>query len=133
MYGLSAREIILKRESFTNAELSFSDSKLSSFKHDKRIENHVASARSKAQGSNIAIEALVNVGDIVHIKNEGSKHQAREFYLVVDVDNQVKVASLQKFCGNQLRRKRHAVKLNELNKAPCSISSTFLNIRSYIT
>ena len=124
MYGLSAREIILKRESFTNAELSFSDSNLSSFKHNKRIENHKLSAESKARGSDVATEAFVNVGDIVHIKNDGSKHYAREFYLVVDVEKQSKIAHLQKFCGNQLRRKRYSVKLNELYKAPCSITST---------
>ena len=44
--------------------------------------------------------------------------------MVVDVEKQSKVAHLQKFCGNQLRRKRYSVKLNELYKAPCSITST---------
>ena len=114
----------MKRESFTNADLSFADSKLSSFKHNKRVENHKLSAECKARGSDIAAEACVNVGDIVHIKNDGSKHHAREFYLIVEIEKQLKTAHLQKFCGDQLRRKRYPVKLNELYKAPCSFTPT---------
>ena len=114
----------MKRESFTNAELSFSDTKLSSFKQNKRIENHKLTAECKSREADVATEAIVNVGDIVHIKNEGSKHHVREFYLIVDIEKQSKTAHLQKFCGNQLRRKRYSVKLNELYKAPCSVTAT---------
>ena len=60
----------------------------------------------------------------MHIKNEGSKHHVREFYLIVDIEKQSKTAHLQKLCGNQLRRKRYSVKLNEIYKAPCSITTT---------
>ena len=123
LYGLSAREIVLKRDSFTNTGLEFSDSDLSSFKHAKRVENHTHSERSKGRGADAAIDTIVNTGDIVHIKTDGSKHQVRDFYLVVDVDIQQKMSTLQKFCGNQLRGKKYSVKLNEIYKAPCSFTT----------
>ena len=120
MYGLSAREIILKRDSFTNSDLRFSDKDLSSFKHAKRIENHEHSEHSKAKGAAHAEEASVDVGDIVHLKEDGSKHHVRDFYLVMDIDLPRKMAGVKKFCGNQLRSKRYQVRFNELYKAPCS-------------
>ena len=123
LYGLSAREIVLKRDSYTNAGLDFSDSDLSSFKHSKRVENHAHSERSKGRGANAAIDTSVDIGDIVHVKKDGSKHQVRDFYLVVEVDIQQKMSTLQKFCGYQLRNKKYSVKLNEIYKAPCSFTS----------
>ncbi len=123
-HGLSSREIITKRETFTNKDLEFSDSDLSNFKHTKRHENHNYSERSKANGGAIATEASIDVGDIVHVKNEGSKHKARDFYLVVEVDMVQHLASLQKFCGSQLRSKRYTVRFNEIYKSPCTWTST---------
>ena len=120
IYGLSAREIILKRDSHTNNELNFTDTDLSSFKYAKRLVNHKHSEYSKCNRSNPASEAAVNVGNIVHIKKDGSKHRVRDYYLVVEVD--IPMATIQKFCGNQLRSKKYLVKFNEIYEAPCSFS-----------
>ena len=50
-YGLSSREILLKRDSFTNDDLHFSDNELLSFKHTQRTENHKHSEKSKGKNS----------------------------------------------------------------------------------
>ena len=126
LYGLSAREIILKRDSITNSELIFSDKDLSSFKYAKRAENHGYSERSKARGAASAEEASVVSGDIVHLKADGTKHQVRDFYLVMDINAPKKMVTVQKFCGNQLRSKQYHIRLNELYKAPCSFTSSSL-------
>ena len=75
--GLSAKEIITKRDSITDEPLLFEDEQLKLFRYNKRIQNHPHSEASKAQGGNVAHDALVTKGDIVHIKSEGSKHKAR--------------------------------------------------------
>ena len=58
----------------------------------------------------------------MHIKSEGSKHNVREFYLVVALNSTTKKVTLQKFCGSQLRTKKYELLLSEIYKAPCSIT-----------
>ena len=84
------------------------------FRYNKRIQNHPHSEASKAKGGNVAHDALVTKGDIVHIKSEGSKHKAREFYLVTDVNYDKSEALIQKFCGSKLQSKRYLVKLPDV-------------------
>ena len=65
----------------------------------------------------------LSVGDIVHIKADGTKHQARDFYLVVSLNADKRSAMLQKFCGNQLRSKQYELLLTEVYRASCSIKT----------
>ena len=68
--------------------MNFSDEEISSNRYENRIKNHQSSEKSKASGALPAKEAEVVIGDIVHVKNEGTKPKAREFYLVVAVDHE---------------------------------------------
>ena len=86
----------------------------------KRIQNHRYSAESKSKRGKEAEEPPVNIGDIVHIKTDGTKHTAREFYMVTDLHRDTKEASLQKFCGSQIRGKKYRVKLTNIY---CVVSS----------
>ena len=112
--GLSAKEVITKRDSITDEPLLFEDEQLKLFRYNKRIQNHPHSEASKAQGGKVAHDALVTKGDVVHIKSEGSKHKAREFYLVTDVHYDKSEALIQKFCGSKLQSKRYLVKLPDV-------------------
>ena len=76
---------MLKRDSYTNEPLSFTVEQLQSFKYEKRLENHPYSEKSKARGGANATEAVVSEGSIIHLKNEGSKHTTRDFYLVLSI------------------------------------------------
>ena len=125
--GLSAKEILTKREHYSGNPLNFSDEEISSNRYESRIKNHRSSEKSKASGALPAKEAEVVIGDIVHVKNEGTKHKAREFYLVVAVDHEQSSANIQKFCGNTLRQRQYTVKLNEIYRAAANFGSSQQN------
>ena len=112
--GLSSREVLFKRDIFTNENLNFHDDNISKFKHEKRLQNHPSSELSKSGGKPPAERIVLSVGDIVHVKSDGTKHKAREFYLVTAVDHDSGEAEIQKFCGNQLRAKKYTVKIEEV-------------------
>ena len=112
--GLSSREVLFKRDIFTNENLNFHDDNISKFKHEKRLQNHPSSELSKSGGKPPAERIVLSVGDIVHVKSDGTKHKAREFYLVTAVDQDSGEAEIQKFCGNQLRAKKYTVKIEEV-------------------
>ena len=112
--GLSASEIIMKRDRVTNAPINFDDEKLRDFKYEKRIQNHKYSELSKSKRLPIANEAVVWIGDIVHIKSDGSKHGARDFYLVTSVNHDSSEAHIQKLYGNQFRGKKYVLKYSEI-------------------
>ena len=67
---------------------------------------------------------MISEGDIVHIKNEGTKHHAREFYFVISINYDRKEAVVQKFCGSQLRGRKYPVKLVELYPAATNFVSS---------
>ena len=121
--GLSAKEILTKRESYSGNPLKFNDEDVSSARYEGRLRNHDSSARSKASGAQPARNAQVSAGDIVHVKSDGSKHKAREFYMVMSVDQKRSTAQLQKFCGSTLREKQYKVKLTEIYPAAANYLS----------
>ena len=122
--GLSSKEILLKRDTFTNAPLNFNDDQIQNFKYAKRLQNHPSSELSKSRGSTKIDDFMISEGDIVHIKNEGTKHHAREFYFVISVNYDRKEAVVQKFCGSQLRGRKYPVKLIELYPAATNFISS---------
>ena len=81
--GLSAKEVFTKRDPYSNEELTFRDDQLQYFRYEKRLQNH--------PGSEVSWQSTISQGDIAHIKHEGTKHHARDFYLVITVDYENKV------------------------------------------
>ena len=118
--GLSANEVMMKRDHVTNEPLSFDDDKLSELRYNNRVQNHQYSELSKSTGSSPAIETVVEIGDIVHVKNEGSKHRIRDFYLVTYVNRDTSNAHIQKFINDQFRGKKYVVKFSEIFLAQIS-------------
>jgi hypothetical protein len=125
-YGLSAKEILTKRENYSGNPLMFEDEDISAAKYENRLQNHESSARAKAPGGQPARNAEVVVGDIVHVKSDGSKHKAREYYLVMSIDRDQSMAGIQKFCGSTLRQKEYKVKLTEIYPAAANYVSSNL-------
>ena len=120
MNGLSAREVILKRDNFSNDPINFADEDLKTYKYDKRVQNHHYSELSKSQGANYETDVFFNTGDIVHIKTDGTKHCARDFYLITSINYDTEEVILQKFYGTQLRSRKYNVKLSNIYLAPIS-------------
>ena len=82
--GLSSKEMFTRRDQTSGSHLNFSDKGLSDAKHSVRVKNHAYSSKSKARGSASAKSWPVNIGDLVYLKDEGSKFQPRESYIIVD-------------------------------------------------
>ena len=93
--GLSSKEILLKRDTFTNHNLNFDDDQIKYYRHSKRLQNHGYSEAAKSRGHPPAENTVVSVGDIVYIKHEGTKHRVRDFYLVVSVNYDLNEANVQ--------------------------------------
>ena len=116
--GLSAKEILLRRENYTSEPINFDDKGIQMFRYEKRLQNHPYSEKSKSHNSTMKENDLIAKGDIVHLKLEGSKHKARELYLVTSIDYDLQQAEIQKFTDKQLRPKKYTVQLSEIFVAP---------------
>jgi hypothetical protein len=114
--GLSARELWTQRDQYTGEQIPVSDRNIIMRKHKNRHDNHSFSEQSKCpKGKSLPI-CNIAIGDLVFLNSEGSKLQARDRYLVVDV--QRKWIRIRKFVGDQLRSKTYSVLPSDCYKVP---------------
>jgi hypothetical protein len=123
--GLSAKEILTQRDHITGEQLNLNDVDLAQQQHDLRTQNHASSAQSKAPRGKTASKLHVTAGDLVYLKCDGTKHTARERYIVMSVDGAF--ATVKKLTGSQFRSKDYKVKACEMYSVPCTISSDMSN------
>jgi hypothetical protein len=114
--GLSAKEILFQRDNETLTQLNFSDKHLAKQQHEKRLQNHLPSALSKAPKGIPAGKAMVKPGDLVYVKVDGSKHSARDRYIVSSCTPDF--VHIQKLIGSQFRSKEYKVKRTEIYPVP---------------
>ena len=100
---LSAIEVLSKRDNFTNEALHFDDKDIGRYQYEKRLQNHHSSEKSKSSGTSPSLISKVSAGYIVNVTSEGSKHRAREFYLVTQLTMQLMQCTFESFaeihCG----------------------------------
>ena len=113
--GLSAREMWLQRDMFTNSQIPLSDYDLIMNQHDERSRNHKYSEKAKAPGRSLPPDNRIDIGDIVYLYRDNNKHKARDRYLVTAVEGTW--CNIRKFVGHQLRKSAYRVKKSELYKA----------------
>ena len=94
--NLSSKEVLFKRNQFTQEELDISDKDIKEKKMNDRIVNNKYSARSKANVKSPAPQAVTTKGQLVFLRNEMSKHSPREVYLVTNVDAESNFLIIQK-------------------------------------
>ena len=127
--GLSAKEILFQRDNDTLVQLNFSDQYLSDQQHDSRTGNHLPSARSKAPKGKVPEHVKFSPGDLVFIKSDGTKHTARERYMVSSCVGDF--VYVKKLLGSQFRTKEYKVKNTELYSVPyrtdAPLSSEWIN------
>ena len=70
-----------------------------------RLQNHDASAQSKVPSGRQATSVHAVPGDLVYLKCDGTKHIARDRYIVTAVDTEF--ATVQKLTGLQFRSKQY--------------------------
>ena len=112
--GLSSREILFQRDQHTNNQLFLDDDTLAKQQSAIREKNHHSSALSKAQGNPPAKLQNFEVGCLVFVKNEGSKNQARDRYIITKIEGSR--ATLQKL-GTQFMSRRYLVPMSQLYTA----------------
>ena len=82
--NLSSKEMLLLRDQFTGEQLDISDTKAIKAQHDRRIKSHKSEVKQVAHSEvkPAAHSETFQVGDMVLLKGEGNKLQARDTYLV---------------------------------------------------
>ena len=95
--GRSAKELWLSRDQASGCNLQLDDKKLYDLQFNKRQVSHSSSAKYAARNGKPASIVDLKVGDTVFIKSERSKSKARDSFCVLDLDEQKKLAKLQKF------------------------------------
>ena len=115
--GLSSKEMLTKRDQFSNLQLQVDDVDLIIQKHNQHISNHAPSARSKA--TRPALDSKpIEVGDLVYLVGDSiSKGKQRERYIVASVDNEW--CNVRKFTNNQLKSMTYRVKRSHCYRVPC--------------
>ena len=116
--GLSAYEMLMQRDMYTNSQIDFDDAVLGDTQRASRIQNHGPSARSKAPKGYKAVSPLFQPGDIVHLKDDGDKHCARDRYMVTGLDGDM--VKVQKLLGSKFRSRIYPVKPQEIYLASSS-------------
>ena len=114
--GLSVREIILQRDGNTGEQLNITDTVLANMQNDNRVQSHEASARSQAKTTRFAPKAVVSVGDLVYVKSDGDKHNARDKYIVTSTTKDF--LFVRKLIGHQFRSKTYKLKYTEVYHVP---------------
>ena len=109
--GVSAKEVLLPRDQYTNEEIPIDDIVLSKKQNVIRNQNHHASSRSKAPGKKLATNADVKVGDLVYLKAERQKNRLHDCYIITR--NEKDNAYLQKL-GNNFMSCQYEVPLNHV-------------------
>ena len=119
--GLSAREMWLQLDQFTNEQLPISDLENILNQHTQRIKNHHYSEQSKMSGNySLPTSSIVQVRDLVYLKSERDKTRARDRYIVVLIDREW--CHIKKFIGSQLRSLSYKVRLSDFTYSPTAYS-----------
>ena len=84
---LSAKEILFSRDQFTGENLPIKDEDIVEETMENRIKNSEYSAKSKATIQREAKPADAKKGQIVFLKQDGSKLERRDMYLVLETDD----------------------------------------------
>lgn len=116
--GLSAREMWLQRDQFTNVQIPISDQEMILKQQDQRTTNHPYSEKSKHPMSEPHDDSP-QVGDIVYLHDDRSKHHARERYIITSIDGEW--AFIRKFSGSRLRATSYKVKLGDCFRVPSDL------------
>ena len=124
--GLSAWEILTRRDAVSGVELEISDKLLSEIQSSTRMYDQTASAKNKARGGKLASSTEVSIGSLVYIKDDASKLKGRDRYIVVKKEGST--YTLKKLLKTSLRDKEYVLKSTEIYP----VSSNVLQNESYL-
>ena len=114
--GLSAKEILYQRDNQTGLQLHFNDAHMADNQYATRTRNHPYSAKSKAPKGVPPIKHNIHPGDLVFLKDDGSKHNVRDRYIVSSCKDGF--IYVNKLAGSQLRSREYKVKHSQVYPVP---------------
>ena len=121
--GVSAKEILTKRDCLTNENKVIDDKLLAREQFEKRIDSNTrAQGRRKPDG----VEDDFHVGDVVYIKDQLSKHQPREQFLVTGFS--ADMVTVQKL-HNKFGSKEYTLFKREIMSANKEKDALFSDVR----
>ena len=132
--SLSSYEIMFCREQNTGDNIPIDDKSMAATKKMLKEENHKFSERSKFPKSKEPSKANAEKGDFVFLKEDGSKHQLRDLYLVVKIEEDnvtlmKMLHSLNKNEGTKISSKTIVVSQNEIYKSTIYNNEKFKTIQ----
>ena len=83
--GLSSKEMFTRRDQISGDHLKFTDKVIATKQESAKTANHPHSSKSKAKGAGPAKCSSSSAGDLVYLKEKGSKFEPRQPYMVVNV------------------------------------------------
>ena len=114
--GMSAQEMWTQRDQVSGEQLPIADRDLIIHQYSTRNKNHPYSQKAKSHGKPPYPTTKVKVGSLVFVHTDRSKLQARQRYLVTQVnDNKVK---LRRFADKLLGAKEYDSNLQEIYLVP---------------
>ena len=119
-HGLSSREVWTQRDQLTGEQLPLVDRNIILKQHESRKKNHSPSSKSKARGKTDTSSTTLPIGTLVFLKGDKNKLQAREKYLIVDVEPNM-LCRLRKFTSSQFRSKIYDVPMSDCYLVPSSV------------
>ena len=116
LHGLSAYELMFRRNQFTASQLDNEDKAVIAAQHQARVTNQPSSHNSQLPKSTKRLSrfnsaSTPDVGTIIYLKNDRSKHKAREQYMVTSTDGDWLVA--QKMIKGRLRSRGYKIHRSE--------------------
>jgi len=118
--GLSAKEILCRRDALTGEQLNFVDEDLSNQQYQKRLQNHLPSAKSKAPKGRPAVKSEMTPGMIVYLRQDGDKHTARDRYIITSCSSEF--VTVKKLVGSRFSSKDYVVQLADVFCVPYASS-----------
>ena len=115
--GLSSRELLYQRDQYNDQQIPISDQEVIIEQHRRRMDNHEYSTNSKTRGRKTATnKPKITIGDLVYLKADGNKYQARDRYMVTATEDEW--IRIKKFSGNQLRLNSYKIRRDECYRVP---------------
>ena len=116
--GRSAKELWMSRDQLSGANIQLNDQAISNTQFEKRQASHLPSAKYASRDGKPASLPSLQVGNTVYVKSDRSKSKARDSYVVLNLNKDTQMATVQKFPMSNFRH--HPIDVQYQNLYPCA-------------
>ena len=116
--GRSAKELWMCRDQSSGINIQLNDQEISDAQFSKRQVSHLPSAKyASKNGKPVSLPSL-QIGDKVYVKSDRSKSKARDSYVVLHLNQNTQMATIQKFPMTNFRH--HPIDVQYQNLYLCA-------------